>query len=361
MCALQHQNGSGFETFIYPTLNREGREMAVAIVKGTFLVTPDGRLELAPEQVPVAVEDTYAGEPGKSSVAYESDLALFKPGTDVVVNGEAVVPRGRRARRLDVSIAVGRVTKRIRVVGDRVWERVLGVGPLKRSRPEPFSRMPLQYERAFGGTDPRGDEENPRDTDYRNPVGRGYQRGLLRAAGVALPNLENPRRPVRRPRQRPAPWGCGFVGRGWEQRRRYTGTMDERWQRERMPILPSDFDYRFFQAASEDLIARPHLRGGERVRVSNCSEWGDLDFQLPTDKVGLTARWTRGRVEKMLAALDTVVLEPTIGRVMLVWRRALVCERKASELLSVTSFSVSERGAREMLGDRIDQPEREPA
>jgi hypothetical protein len=189
---LEHYNNSGFKSFIYPTTNREGYETAVAIVKATFKVNDQGVLTEADKQRDIVMADVFRGDPATTSIQYESDLAIYKPGTDIIINGEAHAPKGRSVDRLEVLIEAGPLQKRIRVYGDRVWERFMGVGFLRKSRPVPFIRMPLVYEKAFGGVDAETTQDPIPKFDARNPVGCGYQVGFTCKAGTRLPNLEDP-------------------------------------------------------------------------------------------------------------------------------------------------------------------------
>jgi hypothetical protein len=346
---MAHYNTSGFESFIYPTFNRQGYETVVAVIKATFKIGAEGKLIEDDEQEGIAMEDRFRGNPAATSVLYESDLAIYKPGTDVVVNGEAWALGLRPSKRVDVTIEVGPLRKKVRVFGDRVWQRFAGVGPLMKSTPVPFKRMPLIYERVFGGVDSRTAKGLKSKFDGRNPVGQGFQAGIIRKSGVPLPNLENPADLIVSPRQRPAPWGVGFVGRGWEPRRNFAGSCDKVWMKKRMPFLPENFDYRFFQGASTDLVSSTHFRGDEYVHLVNLTPEGVLDFHLPGLCMGLSILW-RDRRQRCLAALDTVIIEPTQRRVILVWRRAFVCWRKPTEIFKVVSFAVKRWAAREVLG-----------
>lgn len=47
------------------------------------------------------------------------------------------------------------------------------------------------------------------------------------------------------------------------------GTYDEAWRANRHPLLPEDFDSRFWQCAPEDQIARPFLRGDEAYTLTH--------------------------------------------------------------------------------------------
>ena len=357
---LAHLNTSGFASLLYPTVNREGRETAVAVVRGTFELNDDGRLIPVEEQPGVRLEDRFYGDQGVSTALEESDLAVYKPGTDVVVVGAAHAPNERAVTSIHVGVRVGDLQKSALVTGDREYERVLGVGPVVPSEPKPFTTMPLVWERSFGGVDPRTvDSERPQ-FEARNPIGCGYVSGkLLRApiSGQKLPNIS----PLRRSAgMHSEPCGFSPIGRAWLPRYSLAGTYDERWKRDRSPFLPADFDYAFFQCAPADLRSPQHLRGDEPVRIVNMSPEGELAFNLPGLVMGLTIRVDGKSPLRCLAALDTVILEPARRRVSLVWRRAIACRRSTNEVLRVGSFALTRWGAATVLGSEVDAPIGEP-
>lgn len=306
----------------------DGSEIWVVAVKATFEIR-DGVCVLADEQEPVCLADEYVGEPGQSSLLYENELVFKKPGTDVLVNGHAYAPGGRPTTSVDVGIRVGPVQKTLRVVGDRVWKNsVIG---LSASRPEPFVRMPIRYERAFGGVDVSDDNPKKQGGEERNPIGTGFGLSTGALKGAPLPNVEDPNDPVRDWDDRPSPVGLGAVAKHWLPRRSYAGTYDETWERERLPLYPLDFDYRFFQSAPADQVARPHLRGGESVECVHLTPEGRLVFALPRVFLGfrtlLGGRWIPHG-----AKLGTVLLEPDVPRVLLVWQTMLPCHRQKFDL-----------------------------
>ncbi|HSP79026.1 MAG TPA: DUF2169 domain-containing protein, partial [Myxococcaceae bacterium] len=175
--------------------NEEGRPLLVVISKATYLLAP-GRLRLADEQLPVNVAGEYWGKPEESSYRYEPECAPFKPATDVVLVGHAHATE-RDTTSLLVTLRVGELRKSVRVVGERVWFKSLGT--ISMTRPRPFERIPLRYERAFGGWD-RGHPEPSRHTfEPRNPVGVGFRADSRRfEEGLRLPNLEAPEHPLER-------------------------------------------------------------------------------------------------------------------------------------------------------------------
>ena len=131
--------------------DRNGADTWVVAVRGTFLIDPDGSTSVADEQSQVCAVPKYVGDPGQSSLIYESDLIHTKPKTDVTLLGHAYAPGGRSARQVDVTLSLASISKTLRVFGDRY--RVQGGLGLTTTIPEPFETLPIVYERAFGGID----------------------------------------------------------------------------------------------------------------------------------------------------------------------------------------------------------------
>src|SRR4051812_40305446 len=259
---LDLRNQTPFQAQLFPALTKEGDELCLVIVKGTFTFDRAG-VQPAEAQQPLATADVHYGEPATTSAKYEADTSPPKLGTDVVLVGQA--HSDRAVTELDVGLSVGPWRKVLRVFGDRVWyQGPLGWTP---TAPKPFRSMPLTYERAFGGEDAVRSDKAQKEP--RNPVGTGFvgAGGKERIEHLPLPNVEDPANLIGSPGDKPAPVGMGFLGRHWSPRASLVGTYDERWREGRAPLLPLDFDERFYNGAPEGLVARPYLRGGEPVRL----------------------------------------------------------------------------------------------
>jgi hypothetical protein len=313
----QIENATPYVLEALPLLDEECRPLLVPVVKGTFRIDR-GRCELADEQMGLELGgQCFAGDPESSSYRYEPEVAFHKPATDVVVIGQAHAP-ARATREMSVEVRVGGLMKTLRVVGDRVWFKAGGLATI--STPAAFERMPLVYERAFGGWDRSHPDPEQHAVELRNPVGTGLRRRGFEE-GVPLPNVEDPRHPISAPGDAPAPAGIGFTSPHWQPRARLAGTYDERWQRDRSPLLPADFDRRYFNAASPGLIAPGYLRGDEPVRVTGMTPDGVLGFALPgVAPPSIAVKLRAAREQAVKLELDTVIIEPDERRVMLLWR-----------------------------------------
>lgn len=313
--------------------DKHGVEHLVAVAKATYHVEPDGTCSLAEAQAPLISEDQFYGEPGLSSVRYETDFSSRKSKTDLILIGHACATQGRETDVVDVAVQVGTVRKVVRVFGDRTWKA--SPAGYFASKPAPFAKLPLRYERAFGGADRNHPDENKHAFEERNLVGVGFHKSNhAGVAGSPLPNLENPKHLISSPFDQPAPVGFGFVCRNWLPRRRYAGTYDAKWLDEEFPFLAADFDERFFQGAPEDQWCGP-LHGGEQVGVAGATPAGMWAFTIPAPRVGVSIVSQRGE-ENHQPVLDTLILEPDDERVMLVWRVCTPLKVKASRLEEVS-------------------------
>ena len=229
------------------------REHLVVVVKGTFdFPANGGEPTLAEEQATFVYADTFTGKPGFSAPLDECDFAFRKPRCDVLVNGAAYAPDGKPTTRVTVGLKVGPMRKVFDVVGDRAWSALpLRIAP---EPPRPFVRMPITYDRAFGGLDEFSADKSRHSAYMQNPVGRGYHRQLDIAFvdGTPAPNTEERDNPVGKPDGAYRPMALGPVGRGWQPRLGFAGTYDQGWLDNVFPFLPADFREDYYQAAPAD-------------------------------------------------------------------------------------------------------------
>jgi len=307
--------------------DRNGAEVWIVSVKGTYDIQPDGTLAVAKEQEAVRFGPEYRGDPVSSSLLYETDLMPTKAATDVILNASAYAPYGEPTQQVDVSLRIGNWHKTLRVFGDRYCDYLLG---LTITSPEPFERLPITYERAFGGTDQNDKNPKKHGWDRRNPVGTGFATKAEHLAQRLAPNVEDPRFLISSWKDRPAPAGFGPISGHWSPRVELAGTYDDRWQNERLPLVPADFDERFYQFAPVDQQLA-NLRGGEEVVLANLTPAGDLRFRLP--RVALAFETDFGiESAQHRSMLHSVIIEPDIPRLMMVWQTALPCHPKVLKL-----------------------------
>ena len=330
--AVENKTPFAFEPLFLA--DEEGRPIFVPIVKATYHIQKGTRLSLSEKQVPVNFDGEYWGDPEKSSYKYEPETAFIKPATDIVLIGHAYAQKPG-VTKVDVSLRVGPMQKVIRVIGNRYWVKSFGI--MSMTSPRPFERMPLIYERAFGGWDRSHPNPDKHTFEPRNPVGTGFRckKGKFEE-GIRLPNLEDPRHPLKGFRDRPPPAGFGFTSPHWQPRAGFAGTYDKAWTKQRMPLLPTDFERRFFNAAPLDQVAPGFLKADVAVEVINASPNGKISFNLP----GLLPPQCRVKLRdrkdhQLKTRLDTVIINTDENLLFLIWRTNIVVSTGPQDVVSI--------------------------
>lgn len=321
---LQLANATPFAAARTTAFNENGEHVWIVAVKGTYRYDGQGLLSLG-EQEPVVDAPRYSGAPGGSTLLRDCELVMDHPGTAVTVYGSARPINGKPCTSMDVAFAVGPTVRRLKVFGDRHWR--YGLAGLTPSQPEPFSSLPLLYEHAFGGADPGS------ATHYAaNPIGKGYYAEYGDAAGQPLPNIEDPDALIHSWRERPAPAGFAAIPSGWSPRKELAGTVDQRWQKERAPLWPEDFQRRFFNAAPLPQQLPTKLKGGERLALQNISGQEMLALQLPRVMFDVRTKTRQGSVATLME-LDRVIVEADQRKLILVWRGTLNCHSDVRQVI----------------------------
>ncbi len=253
------------------------------------------------------------------------DMGFPKKRAEVIVNARAYPTGGPRSA-CPVRLRLGSVDKTLHVFGDRVWHRGAP------TEPENFSEMPIIWENAFGG------EGFP-----SNPVGKGFAPVVTRAGEVRpLPNVEDPRRLVRDPADRPPPAGFGPYDFTWPQRYSKIGTYDAAWLKTDFPGLAADLDYAAFNAAPPDQQVDGYFRGDEDFRLEGMHPTRSvIEGRLPglATRVFVTLKTEVGEeFGEVSTALETVRLFPHAERMVLIFRGLVrVAEDDAADVLHLVA------------------------
>lgn len=255
-----------------------------------------------------------------------------KPHGEVLVIGSAFAPTDEPVAAVMTKLAVQRgedvlVDKELAVLGDRYWK---GSEP---TDPTPFESMPVDYSHAFGGKDFED-----------NPLGKGVdaiesEHGEL----FPLPNVEDPKRLVVSPDDRPAPAGFGPYDLTWPQRFSKIGTRyDNAWLEERFPGPAEDFDATFYNTAPRDQQLEGFFEGNERIAVTGMHPSGkviELELLPLVARAFVTQRVDSGAETKNVfkaigTRLDTVYVFPDLERAVMIYRGTLsVSEDDADDIL----------------------------
>lgn len=337
---MKLKNDTPFLASWVPGFLPDGREVVTVVIKGSFsLRRPD---ELHHIQHPPLESDEFGADPACNAPVRENDFAIAKRVCDVLIYATAVSPGSRPRTSFEVIATVGSMSKRFNVVGHREWSRSFSA--CKPSTPEPFVRHRISYDNAFGGIDIDPDQPDIKHTFLANPAGLGYFTSSKRAYGKPLPRTEEVQHTVTQPDKNYVPQAFGPLARHWAPRVCYAGTYDRKWQEERLPFLPDDFDMRFYQVAPQDQqIGSPV--GGERIELINLTEESILLSRVPARACVVSFITHTGNYDEHDATCDGITIEPDEDLLTMTWRASVSLRRDLFELREILVTEKSRHSA----------------
>jgi hypothetical protein len=293
----------------------------VCLIKGTFSFAPGEPARAVPEkdQAELAGDTPHMDDIGRS-LRYATDLVAYKPWAEITLTADCCAPRGVETTESRVWLEAGPISKALVVTGDRVWVHGRD-GHDAVDGPLPFTRVPLRWERAFGGL-----------AHPENPLGRGMDiapdfDGMMR---LYLPNIEDPSHRVTSREDRPEPVGFAPVPAHAASRMALQGTRDQRWALFRAPLPPLDYDPCAEQAAPRDQWLEEFWRGDEVVRLGGMDPDHEvIETALPGTRPRLFLDLKRSGPRQFVeipVVLDTVHIDVAERRLVMVWRRAIRLE-----------------------------------
>jgi hypothetical protein len=344
---MRFTNTTPFPTLCFETTGPDGPVHTV-VVRATATIIPEAPLFLADEQLPIRLTDCYFGKPGASSLKYPSDLAPFKPKTDIIVIATSYAP-ARQSRGWRAEVTVGQHKKSLIVIGDCFWKKTLFLG-WHRSQIAPASKVPIRYENAYGGALALPDERGGSrivDICRENPVGKGWgsplapklvgEMGTYPMAQIYAHDTQLEYGKVC------SVEGFGAIAPNWRFRQRYIGSWDEGEGDGAAPAA-SDFDFLFYNCAHPDLIV-PYLKGDEAVQLLGLAAERKLNYRLPGHTVHLAAKYAEQQEPVIIPGLlDTLIIEPDDMRASLVWRATVPIDSDIKSLEAQFCFNEDAAG-----------------
>jgi hypothetical protein len=298
------QNRTPFAAIGFEQGHRNGSDMAVIAVRGSFYRQSDGRLHAAGAQDIVLV-DQYAGDPQASPLVKTADLVPFKPATDITVLATSYPPAEAKPHEGWLAgIRIEGYRYAVRVFGERKWQAA--AGGLRPGKPQRTHAVPIDYRLAWSDM-VVGDL--PADPAPHNPIGvkRPPKQFIPKTESLSLAQIEGLKEDYSDPFATRQPQGFGPLPPFWRDRQQFAGTYDDAWLKLRHPVLPEDFDYRFYQCAHPRLICDGYLNGDEEIELYHLyPNVESLQFRLPGVSLAADFLWLDDRKVSMRLNLDGV-------------------------------------------------------
>jgi len=326
------------------SVDDDGPRMGLLVAKATFLFDQNGTTELDtqnPFSLIATEEDTDLGQLPSDAVQRRDQVF------EVVLLGAAYPEGAEAVESMTIKLSVGDVSHTMRVTGDREWSD--GSNP-SITPPAPFSRMPLVYERTFGGMCP-AQMDSDTVIDIRDPVnhhGRGFDaRFLAKHMGEnlqapegfpsmeyvrRLPNLEHPEHLIEAWDDAPEPYCWVTVPQDIAfAQTRFLHYLESKVADDQIPGEEDEYSREvithMFHRAHPDWITT--LPGPQAlVSMSGMSPHGELSFSIPPLRV--IADYVLGnRVGTRELVPQLMVLLPEQMRFYIVYRASFTLETTA--------------------------------
>jgi len=299
------ENRTDLPALLFRTALTGDRFAASVIARVTYDILPVGRLRISPDQV----WQTSAGPWDSEYGPMDGDEVFYRGGVDLMVFGFARSPDRRPVTAMEVVARAGsEFERRLRITGKRLWQ---GSGEnLRISEPEPFTKMPLSLENAYGGKDEWDKLEIPFPM---NPDGKGYAIDADRAIGKPLPNIEDPARPVARWDDQPDPVGVGATTMAFGPRVQRGVEIDEETQ------AISRITSRLYNSAFPDMVVPCPVESGDKVEVEGVRHEGPVRFSIPECPISFRLTFGHEVIDRSLT-VDQIGIEPDEMRAFVTWR-----------------------------------------
>ncbi|MER2494643.1 DUF2169 domain-containing protein [Vibrio neptunius] len=299
--------------------DQNGHEVWVIAAKRQWQLNEGSWQEVPAEEI--YDDPVYLGEAGMSAMKVDHEFPVSKQNTDVLVYGKARAYAKRPVTYHECRILIdSHIDKTIAVHGERKW--VEHGGTVTVSHPTAYVEAEIDYSKALGG-------------DERNRVGCGVAKSSAELMAMPVPSVFYPNEEWAPNTKNLRVAGLGPIPPFFTQRVKYAGTFDDAWQEHRRPLLPEDFNPKFYQSAPEDQQCNGFLEGGERLMMSGFSHDDVLAFRIPAEKYVAVADFGEEKLSAAMA-MYTLFVDTEEQRLTISYNASFPCQGKEHLLVSST-------------------------
>ncbi|WP_338849526.1 DUF2169 domain-containing protein [Massilia sp. W12] len=143
-----------------------------------------------------------------------------------------------------------------------------------------------------------------------------------------LPWFDDPAQSVTRRAQQAAPRCFAAWPENAPSRLPYAGTFDERWQQQRAPLMPQDFNPRFYNCADPALQWAQAPAPGTLLTLHNFGAQGRSALRWPALRFAARVQGVDGRTQQAEMRADTLEIDLLSGRYHIVWRAQIAAAQR---------------------------------
>jgi hypothetical protein len=212
--------------------------------------------------------------------------------------------------------------------------------------------LPLCYESAYGGSDPR----KPEAVYAANPVGQGYSRTSRHHPALRVPQIEQGTDWLQSLTQRPAPAGFGPLAQGWTPRSALTPEIDEAALSQGLCPFAADLAPDLYNAAPQDQRFETPFQGDETLFLQGLVAGADprgLLVRLPGERPTAWLAHSETHQRELTLTCDTLSIDTDEQALYLLWRCAIETTAAPAGWVVVKASAAGQaRGNNPSDGDR---------
>lgn len=296
----------------------DGNEVWVVVAKKTWQWLEGAWHPLAESEI--FDDPQYLGEPGLSAMKVDHEFVYLKNNTDVLLYGKARSYAKKPVTQHECRLLIdGHIDKALSIIGERNW--IEHGGSVTVSRPVAFIEAEIDYSCAIGG-------------DERNRIGGGVAKSNQELLEQKVPSVFYSQENWQSSTNKIRVAGFGPLPPFFKSRSVLAGTFDDHWVMSRKPMLPEDFDLRFYQSAPLDQQCKGHLVGGERIVISGFCHNETLSFRIPATQYSATANFD-GEIQRRAMDIYTVFIDAEAKTLSLSFNASFPCQGR-EHLLTTT-------------------------
>lgn len=321
---LQLDNQSLWQAALYPGWSAARRRQTALVIKTAYRFNRQGRISAMAPVPAIEEADRHQDDPETSSLAAACESVPFKQGGELLCFGTARPPADDTTV-MAVKLGVRRDDsdfwhKILRIYGPRTWQRgLLSTAP---GEPGLLQPLPLRYESAYGGCDPR----RPEATYAANPVGLGYSHTSRHHPALQIPQIEQGPDWLQSITQRPTPAGFGPLAPGWAPRSALMPEIDGAAVSVGLCPFANDLLPNLYNAAPQDQRFEAPFQGDETLflqgLVADADPRGIL-IPLPGERPEAWLAHSETNHQELSLTCDTLSIDADEQAIYLLWRCAI--------------------------------------
>ncbi len=311
--------------------DKDGTEYWVIAIKACFSYADNSSpfLKLMLEQQDINFYPQYYDKQ-EFEIKEDTDITPFKLSTDIAVTGYVELEQNRQY----VELTCGEITKSAYVFGDyyadgKGWNINFFEG-------NPKDKIAIRWRNCLGGKAIDGESYFT-----GNLIGTGYIiKPHMLEEKIKLPNFLSDTEINKKSFVSMKHLGFGFISPSWQPRLQYAGTYDEKWEITKSPLLPDDFNHKFWHSVSTDQIYPQYLKGGEKIILKGFHKDSDYSFIVPQILFSGYSQWN-GYTEDIKAFMTLLHINTEDRTVCLTWNIKQECIQ-ADKDLKYTSIKLKQ-------------------